>query len=118
MAAACAIGWQANALIFLTGGKGIHDKDGKIIRWLEAEQINLLVTSSIVADKVLPKLVACHDALKQGVHRVRIFPVSHIQSLPSFFMERLDCGTEIIISPQQRYRADLAIPSSRKIAVR
>jgi acetylglutamate kinase len=98
LAAGCAIAWQANALIFLTDDKGIYDKDGKIIRWLYTDQINLLADGSI-SPKMHRLLAACLDALKWGVYRVRIFPVSHIPSLPSFFTERLDCGTEIVLTP-------------------
>ncbi|HZD92847.1 MAG TPA: hypothetical protein VE133_01250 [Candidatus Sulfotelmatobacter sp.] len=54
---------QANALIFLTGDKRICDKDRRIIRWLDADQINLLA-DGFISPKMYRLLPACHDALK------------------------------------------------------
>jgi acetylglutamate kinase len=98
LAAASAIAWHANALIFLTRAEGVRDGNGIVMRWLEAEQIAAHIHSPECSSDVLSKLVACYDALQHGVHRVRIFPLSRIQSLGLFFRERIDFGTEIILS--------------------
>ena len=39
MAAACAVGCKANALIFLTDVPGVKGADGAVIRWLAASEI-------------------------------------------------------------------------------
>lgn len=98
LAAACAIAWHADALIFLTGAEGVQNDDGSIMRWLESGQIATSMGSSAASHRMLSKLVACHHALKHGVHRARIFPVCRMQSLPDFYIKRIDCGTEIILA--------------------
>lgn len=99
VASACAISWNADALIFLVDDKGVRNNDGTIMRWLYADQIAGLPPSPYRTEKVLSKLIACHDALQNGVHRTRIFPLSHIGRLSGFFMERLDFGTEVVLPP-------------------
>lgn len=99
IASACAISWHADALIFLTAEKGVGNGDGAIMRWLYADQITTLASNLFLGDKMLSKLIACHDALRNGVCRTRIFPLSQIQSLSGFFTERLDFGTEIVLAP-------------------
>jgi len=40
-------------------------------------------------------LAACRQALKQGVGRVRILPAAEADSLPQFYLTKLNCGTEV-----------------------
>jgi acetylglutamate kinase len=44
---------------------------------------------------MLPKLAACTRALKEGVGRVRILPAAEAESLPQFYLMKLNCGTEV-----------------------
>jgi len=112
LAGACAIGWRTDALIFLTGDEGFQDSDGKVVRWLGTEQITALRAGSSVPDRMLSKLIACQNALTQGVNRTRIFPARHIQNLPSFFTERLNFGTEIIPGDSRTARVGLGLGST------
>lgn len=98
LAATCAIAWRADTLILLTRAQGILDNNGTVIRWLDTD---LIVSDSHNIQKpsaLSSRLVACYNALHQGVHRVRVFPVSQIHSLSLFCRERIDFGTEIIHS--------------------
>ena len=97
LAAACAIGWRADALIFLTSAEGVRNGDGMVLRWLEAGQDANLLSHSAGSRGMLSKLVACNKALRSGVHRARILPVSQTQSLSTFCFERVDYGTEVIL---------------------
>jgi acetylglutamate kinase len=47
---------------------------------------------------MLPKLEACQDALRSGVHRVRILPALEADVLPAFYQTKIDCGTEVMAS--------------------
>ena len=95
MAAACAVGCQASALIFLTDVAGVKGADGVVIPWLDLSQIAGLVNSSVVQGGMLPKLEACRHALNKGVARVRILPASEAEVLPQFYFAKLQLGTEV-----------------------
>jgi len=95
MAAACAAACHANALIFLTDVPGVKDAEGSVIPWLSTRQAENLAANSIVSGGMLPKLEACKKALKQGVGRVRILPVTEAENLPQFYFTKLSCGTEV-----------------------
>lgn len=92
LAARCAIAWNADALIFLTE-EGVRDCQGNVMRWLEVANIHQIST---VEDNMAARLKACREALEAGVHRARIFPSSHIDSLADFYFTRIEYGTEIV----------------------
>jgi acetylglutamate kinase len=96
MAGAFAIGWNADALIFLTTAEGLTNADGSVVRWLEAERLVELTKRSAIAQDMLPKLQACRHALKSGVRRARVLPVSQVDSLAMFYVSRIECGTEVV----------------------
>lgn len=98
MAAACAGAWRADALIYLTSVDGVRDLDGSTIRWLDISNLDGLENKATVTQDMLGKLKACRQAIASGVGRVRILPVSHVDSLPLFFFSRIDFGTEVIAS--------------------
>jgi acetylglutamate kinase len=98
MAAACAAGCNADALIFLTDVAGVKGADGTVIRWLALSQVHELVKDSVVAGGMLPKLEACEAALRQGVTRVRILPAISAQELPDFYLSKIEAGTEVMAS--------------------
>jgi acetylglutamate kinase len=98
MASACAAGCKANALIFLTDVPGVKGADGAVIRWLSTQEIPQLVASEVIQGGMLPKLQACQDALRMGVHRVRILPAMEAELLPTFYQTKLESGTEVMAS--------------------
>jgi acetylglutamate kinase len=97
MAAACAVGCKANALIFLTDVPGVKGADGAVIRWLDIKQIPVLKQNAVVSGGMLPKLEACQQALRSGVGRVRILPASEAGMLPQLYFSKIDCGTEVTV---------------------
>ena len=97
MAGACAIGWNADALIYITDNEGVRDQSGTIIRWLAAEKIVELIKDFSVSSKMVPKLTACREALKHGVRRARILPLSQLENLPLFYFAKIESGTEVIL---------------------
>lgn len=98
MAAACAVGCRASALIFLTDVAGVKDADGAVIPWLDLSQIAGLVETSVVKGGMLPKLEACRLALNKGVGRVRILPAAEAEVLPQFYFAKLQLGTEVRVA--------------------
>lgn len=96
LASICAATWHAHTLIFLTHLQGIKNGDGQVMRWLGSQETAALIESSYLPGPLLSKLVASYCALQQGVHRVRILPMSHVASLGVFYNERIDVGTEIL----------------------
>jgi len=95
VAAACAAGCHADALLFLTDVPGVKDASGSVIPWLSTHDAAALVRNSVIAGGMLPKLEACKQALQDGVRRVRIFPAAHAESLSEFCFTKLPCGTEV-----------------------
>src|SRR5437879_12805486 len=83
MAAACAVGCQANSLIFLTDVPGVKDADGSVIPWLGLKRVEGLIRESVIAGGMLPKLGACGHGLHHGVGRVRILPAAQAPQLPA-----------------------------------
>jgi acetylglutamate kinase len=98
LAAACAVAWQADALIFLTAYEGIRNTDGEIIRWLESGRLQTVMQDSKLSPEALSHLRACQDAIVRGVRRVRILPFARVASLAQFYFTRIVEGTEVILS--------------------
>jgi acetylglutamate kinase len=96
MAAACAVGCGAHALIFLTDVDGVKDAGGEVIRWLDVRRISTLEEEEVVAGGMLPKLEACRQALRKGVKRVRILPAEHAELISDFYVQKIDLGTEVM----------------------
>jgi acetylglutamate kinase len=97
MAAACAAGCQANALVFLTDVPGVKGEDGTVIRWLHLRDIPVLIQKAVVSGGMLPKLEACQLALRGGVGRVRIMPASEADVLAQLYFSKIDSGTEVTV---------------------
>lgn len=98
MAAACAIGWNADALIILTTSAGVRQADGSVVRWLDIRSVGSSYKMDL-SPQMLSKLNACRNALQHGVRRVRLLPWKEVHHLPSFYVSRINSGTEIILPP-------------------
>ncbi|HEV2988335.1 MAG TPA: acetylglutamate kinase [Candidatus Angelobacter sp.] len=97
-ASMCATSWNADALIFLTEDDGVIDRDGTVMRWLEINQIDQLTKDRNQNDAMLVRLRACRQALKHGVHRVRILPIARAELLSLFYWTKIEFGTEVIMA--------------------
>jgi len=98
MAAACAVGCRAHALIFLTDVPGVKDAGGSVMPWLPLNSVPGLIRDRVIGGGMLPKLEACGHALQHGVGRVRILPAEQVDVLPQFYFSKLDCGTEVLVA--------------------
>jgi acetylglutamate kinase len=98
MAAVCAISWNADTMIYLIRGSGITDDSGNAIRWLDVNRVDSLF-KELAGDTVSMSLLkSCKQAFTQGVHRVRILPVTDIDLLSLFFFTKIEHGTDLVLS--------------------
>lgn len=74
MAVACAYGWQASTLLFLTDVDGVRGADGRIIPLLTPELAAELIASGVATGGMQAKLNAAAAALSNGVEQVLIVP--------------------------------------------
>jgi acetylglutamate kinase len=95
MAASCAAGCKAEALVFLTDVPGVKGEDGAVMPLLSAARIPAMEQAGVIKGGMLPKLQACGDALAGGVGRVRILPSAQAEVLPGFQAGKIECGTEV-----------------------
>jgi acetylglutamate kinase len=74
MAVACAQGYRANWMIFLTDVEGVRDGQGQTCAQLTVEEALQLVASGVATGGMQAKIEAAVSALQQGVEEVLIAP--------------------------------------------
>lgn len=74
MAAACAAGFGATRLLFLTDVMGVMDAEKRILSDLSAAESRALIASGVASGGMQAKLEAAHRALDGGVAEVSIAP--------------------------------------------
>ena len=74
MAVACAGGFQARQLIFLTDVEGVLDGSKNVRPLLSAPEIHSLIDAGVATGGMQAKLNAATAALEAGVAAVRIAP--------------------------------------------
>jgi acetylglutamate kinase len=74
MAVACAAGYRAERLVFLTDVAGVLDGSGKRIEMLSTAQIRELIRTGVAKGGMEAKLNAAASALEQGIGGVHIVP--------------------------------------------
>lgn len=72
MAVACAAGWKADRLLFLTDVDGVRDGEGKIRESLTSGEVHGLIQDGIATGGMRAKLEAAVSGLEQGVPEIRI----------------------------------------------
>jgi len=74
MAAACAAGFRADRLLFLTDVEGVLDGDGGVLAELTPSRCRELIAGGVATGGMQAKLNAALEALQQGVTEVDIAP--------------------------------------------
>ncbi|MDR0956943.1 MAG: acetylglutamate kinase [Endomicrobium sp.] len=72
LAAAIAIAFKANKLIFLTDVLGVFDKNKNMIKNIKVKDMNTLIKNGVITGGMIPKLYSCINAVKKGVKEVWI----------------------------------------------
>ena len=74
MASACAAGWRADRLIFLTDIAGVLNAAGEVQPALTTEDCGLLIREGVATGGMQAKLNAATQAIEQGVEQIEIAP--------------------------------------------
>jgi acetylglutamate kinase len=77
MAVACAGGFQADKLVFLTDVDGVRDGSGQTCAQLTIAEAQALIRDGVATGGMQAKLESAIEALKQGVGEVLIAPGAH-----------------------------------------
>ncbi len=94
MAAACAAGFEASRLYFLTDVDGVRGPGGSVLAHLAASAIDELITAGTATGGMQAKLEAARDALRRGLPEVRIAPGA-APGIIAKLMEGVSIGTRI-----------------------
>jgi acetylglutamate kinase len=95
MAAACAAGWNAQRLIFLTDIEGVLDASKQVQPALTAEDCEHLIRERVATGGMQAKLNAAVAALDQGVDQIEIAPGAAPNVLARLFAAET-MGTRIV----------------------
>jgi acetylglutamate kinase len=74
MAVACAAGWGAGKLYFLTDVEGVRGREGATLESLSSSEARALIDEGVATGGMQAKLEAACDALARGVTEVIIAP--------------------------------------------
>lgn len=96
VASACASALKAEALVFLTDVPGVCGADGSVMGSLDIADVPSMVERAIVSGGMLPKLEACHRAIRRGVSRVHILPAARADDVRAVTNGGIQCGTEVV----------------------
>jgi len=94
MASACAAGWRADRLIFLTDIAGVLDAAGIVQAVLPAAECRRLIADGVATGGMEAKLNAATAALDQGVAQIDIAPGALLGVLARL-LDREPVGTRI-----------------------
>ena len=97
MAVACAAGFAAGHLLFLTDVAGVMDGNGRICPSLTASQSERLMADGIATGGMLAKLNAANAALRMGVGQVSIAPGSMVNVVERVLAGEA-VGTRLVLS--------------------
>lgn len=87
---------NAEKLILLTDIEGVKDKSGALLSSIAVADMHRLIEEEAITGGMIPKVVCCADALKEGVKKAHIIDgrVEHAVLLEIF--TDIGIGTEIV----------------------
>ena len=86
---------NAEKLILLTDTPGVLDKDKKLIQKIKVAQIHGLIEDESITGGMIPKVVCCADALRDGVRKSHIIDGRMEHSVLLEIFTDVGIGTEI-----------------------
>jgi acetylglutamate kinase len=96
MAVACAAGFRADRLIFLTDVEGVRDASGQTCAQLTTALATELIRNGIATGGMRAKLEAATSALSQGVLQVLIAPGAHTGIIAAIRANEPHIGTTMV----------------------
>jgi acetylglutamate kinase len=87
---------NAEKLILLTDVAGVKDKEGNLLSSIAVAEVNRLIEDESITGGMIPKVICCADALRDGVRKAHIIDgrVQHAVLLEIF--TDVGIGTEIL----------------------
>jgi acetylglutamate kinase len=101
-ASAVAAHLKAEKLVFLTDTPGIlqdRKDDGSLVRHLDAAGCRDLIERGIIEEGMIPKVDACLESLRGGVHKTHMIDGRLRHSLLLEIYTDHGVGTEIVLGP-------------------
>jgi acetylglutamate kinase len=95
MAVACAVGFRANSLLFLTDVDGVKDANGSVYPTLTVAECRKLIADGVATGGMQAKLEAACDALLRGVGEVWIAPGART-GIVRDLLSHANAGTRIV----------------------
>ena len=105
MASACAAGWKAERLIFLTDIEGVLDASKKVQPALTAQDCAQLIRDGVATGGMQAKLNAAVAALDRGVEQIEIAPGAAPNVLARLFAAET-MGTRIVRARERAVSRD------------
>lgn len=102
VASAVATAIQAEKLIYLTDVEGVKDNDGNIIYEIATDAASELISNGTISGGMIPKVLACTDAVKKGVNRVHIIDGRILHSILLEIFTDTGIGTMFKL-PEKQY---------------
>ena len=96
MAAACARGFGADKLIFLTDVEGVRDQSGQTCAQLTVNQALSLISEGAATGGMQAKIEAAITALRQGIREVLIAPGAQVGILQALLSGPSAGGTRLV----------------------
>jgi acetylglutamate kinase len=94
-ASACAWGTDSQALVYLTDVGGVRGEDGSVLRRIGRREIERLREAGVICGGMLPKTLACLEALDHRVPAACILPGTERGALGRFAAGNCDEGSVI-----------------------
>ncbi len=94
LAVACATGWQADQLFFLTDVPGVKNAGGRVIPRLDPAGVHQLISTGVATAGMQAKLESALAALESGLAEVVIAP-GQAENVCRDLLTGVDCGTRI-----------------------
>jgi len=96
MAAACAHGFEADKLIFLTDVEGVRDQSGQTCPQLTVNQAHSLISEGTATGGMQAKIEAAVAALRQGTGEVLIAPGAQVDIIQAL-LSGSSVGTRLVL---------------------
>lgn len=95
MAVACATGFRADRLIFLTDVDGVRDGSGETVKTLTVAEIENLISSGVATGGMQAKLEAAKSALAGGVEEI-VIANGHLAGIVAGLFAGDRAGTRVV----------------------
>lgn len=109
---------KAEKLILLTDVEGVKDRQGRLLRTLDAAVAREMIDSGAIGEGMIPKVECCLDALRDGALNTHVIDgrVPHAVLLEVF--TKSGVGTEVVRRKARASASGDSKPSSRSRAVK